>query len=160
MNHDEGKAQRVEPIEKLAWYLDEAFRVPGTNFRVGWDAIIGLVPGLGETVMVVMQSAIVLLAVDKYQVPGVVVARMIVNIMIDSLFGAVPFVGDIFDMFYKANTKNVRLLNQVRAQAARGPVSKVRHYAFLFSVAAILLAVVAGSVFLVFTVLRAIIGLF
>jgi hypothetical protein len=157
MKHEYGKATRVDPLDKLAWYLDEAVRIPGTRIRVGWDVFIGLIPGLGELITTILQGMLVLLAVEKYQVPGVVVARMIVNVGIDAVIGAIPLLGDIFDVFFKANTRNIRLLNEARAQAERGRVSKGRHYIYLGAVFLTLLAVVAGGAFLAYQVIKSIV---
>lgn len=140
-----------DPIEKLAWYMDEAFRIPGTRFRVGWDAILGLIPGLGETVMVLVQSALVAAAVSRDSVPPIIAVRMVLNVLLDSLVGSIPIVGDIFDAFFKANTRNIRLLRQVRAQRSVGqPVSRGRHYAYVFTFLALLLLTVVGCLALIF----------
>jgi hypothetical protein len=145
-----------DPIEKIAWYLDEAFRIPGTRFRVGWDALIGLVPGVGEAIMLLVQAALVFLAVSRERVPAVVAARMIFNVLVDSLVGSIPLVGDVFDTFFKASTRNIALVRQVRHQRATlGKVSTARHYGFLVGVAAALALVVAGCLALIFFLARA-----
>ena len=145
-----------DPIEKLAWYMDEAFQVPGTRFRVGWDALIGLIPGLGETIMLLVQALVVVLAVSRERVPAVVAARMILNVLLDSVLGSIPIAGDVFDAFFKANTRNIALVRQVRSQrATSGKVSTAWHYAFIFCVVAALAAVVAGCLALVFWISRA-----
>ncbi len=140
-----------DPIDRLAWYLDQAFPIPGTRYRFGWDGIIGLFPGVGETIMLFLQAGIVIAAVARYDVPAIVAVRMILNVLIDSAIGAVPLLGDLFDFFFKANTKNIALLNQVRAQQRAGrKVSKARHWGFVLLVAMILLAVIAGVLTLVY----------
>lgn len=149
-----------DSVEKLAWLLDEAFPIPGTKYRIGWDAIIGLIPGLGETVTLFAQAGVVLLAVGKYEVPLIVALRMIWNVLLDGMVGSIPFFGDIFDFFFKANTRNLKLLREVQSEQAIGKVSKRRHYVYFAVIALILAAVVAIVITAVVLVLRGIMGLF
>lgn len=145
----------TDPIERFGWWLDEAFLIPGTRIRFGWDAIIGLVPGLGESIMVALQAALVFYLVVHREVPAVIAARMVVNVFIDALVGAIPLVGDVFDIFFKANTRNIDLVREVRYQrATTGRVKTLRHYAFLGVLALALMSIVGGALFLVFHVLR------
>lgn len=151
---------RVDPVERIAKLMDEAFRIPGTNFRVGWDAIIGLIPGLGEAIMLFTQCGIVFYTVSKYPVPKVVAARMVVNVLIDSAFGSIPFVGDIFDVFFKANTRNMRLLQQVRSHYDQGaPVPMGRHVGFLVVLGIALVAIIAGALTLSYFMVRGLLNL-
>jgi hypothetical protein len=98
-------------LRKRQRLLDEAFRVPGTRLRFGWDAIIGLVPWAGDGVTALMGVA-VLVAAHRMRVPGIVLVRMLFNLAIDLLIGLVPFAGDVADIFWKANTKNMALLER------------------------------------------------
>src|SRR5687767_4095150 len=91
--------------------LDNAFRVPGTSVRFGWDPIVGLVPWAGDLLTAVMAGAIVIQA-HRFGVPRVVQLRMLINVGIDLLLGVVPFVGDAADVFWKANAKNMALLER------------------------------------------------
>jgi len=91
--------------------LDEAFRVPGTRLRFGWDPIIGLVPWVGDLFTALIGCAIVVQA-HRMRVPGVVQLRMLLNIGIDLVAGVVPVVGDAVDMLWKSNTKNFALLER------------------------------------------------
>jgi|SRR5207247_5922284 len=91
--------------------LDEAFRVPGTNLRFGWDPIIGLVPWVGDVLTALVGCAIVVQG-HQMRIPGVVQLRMLLNIGIDMLVGVVPFVGDAIDVFWKSNAKNFALLER------------------------------------------------
>jgi Domain of unknown function (DUF4112) len=91
--------------------MDDAFRVPGTPIRFGWDSILGLFPGLGD----VLTSIISLLIVHHAWQTGAstfTLARMVGNVGADFLIGSVPFVGDLFDVAFKANRRNARLLEQ------------------------------------------------
>lgn len=95
----------------IARLLDDAIRIPGTGIGVGLDALIGLVPGLGDVAGGVM-SAYVLVVAARAGVPRAVLGRMLVNLATDALVGTVPVLGDLFDVAYKANVKNVRLMEQ------------------------------------------------
>jgi len=91
--------------------LDSAFRVPGTNMRFGLDPIAGLVPGIGDLVTGFF-SVMILLHALRLRVPKVIVARMLLHVGIDVLVGAVPLAGDLFDAGFKANLRNLALLEQ------------------------------------------------
>ncbi|HEX7036946.1 MAG TPA: DUF4112 domain-containing protein [Pseudomonadales bacterium] len=98
-------------VQRLATWLDDAFTIPGTRFRVGWDSIVGLVPGAGDLLTTLPALWIVMRALDL-GVPKVVAARMVLNILIDNLIGAIPILGDLFDAVWKANRRNVELLDR------------------------------------------------
>ncbi len=102
----------IEPeIELLARWMDSVFEVPGLGIRFGLDAIVGLIPGVGDT-LTSLASLYILNAARRYGVPRVTMARMAMNLGIDYIFGAVPLVGDAFDVYWKANLKNVELLRR------------------------------------------------
>ncbi|HEX4020166.1 MAG TPA: DUF4112 domain-containing protein [Acidobacteriaceae bacterium] len=103
------RAWSDENLDLLAHLLDDWLRIPGTSIRFGLDAIIGLVPGLGD-VMVGIASCILLLAAWIRGVPYVALIRMAVNIAIDVLVGSIPILGDAFDIAWKANRRNYALL--------------------------------------------------
>ncbi len=96
-------------MRKLEILLDEAFRVPGTSFRFGIDGVIGLVPGLGD-VLAGLLSLIIPLAAWIRGVPYITLLRMAANLGIGVLVGTIPIFGDIFDVVWKANRRNYRLL--------------------------------------------------
>ena len=103
--------QGLGALRKMAQLLDSAFVVPGTSYRIGLDPILGLVPGLGDLVSPLFTLGILWQA-RELAVPRVVLLRMIFNVAIDSLLGAVPVVGDLFDFAWKANDRNVALLER------------------------------------------------
>jgi hypothetical protein len=103
--------QGLDALRKVAQLLDSAFVVPGTSYRVGLDPILGLVPGLGDLVSPLFTIGILWQA-RELAIPRVVLLRMILNVAIDSLLGAVPVVGDLFDFAWKANNKNVALVER------------------------------------------------
>ena len=96
-------------LERLARLLDSQFAIPGTKLRFGLDALLGLVPGIGDSVGAVLSLYIVAQARAK-GAPFSLLARMMWNILVDTLIGIIPLVGDLFDLTYKANNRNVRLL--------------------------------------------------
>src|SRR4051794_23467592 len=100
---------RLDALRKLQWFLDEAFRIPGTSIRVGWDPIIGLVPWAGDVLGAVLSCAIVLEAHQR-RLPRVVQLRILLNVAIDLVVGAIPILGDAIDAFWKSNTMNMALL--------------------------------------------------
>ena len=101
----------VERLERMAAALDTAFRIPGIGVRVGWDSILGLIPGVGDTVALAPGAYIVWRA-HKLGADPAVVARMAVNSGVDYAIGAIPLIGDLFDVGFKANRRNVTLLRE------------------------------------------------
>ncbi|MGB8329369.1 MAG: DUF4112 domain-containing protein [Polyangiales bacterium] len=96
--------------DRLVTLLDDRFRIPGTNFRFGLDPIIGmLLPGVGDAVTGVGSVGLLAFALGR-GVPRVVLLRMILNILVDTLAGAVPILGDVFDAAYKSNRRNLGLI--------------------------------------------------
>ena len=103
------RAERIARLDALATLLDTAFVVPGTEIRFGLDALIGLVPGIGDAVT----TAISLYIVNEARAlgaPRLLVARMLANVALDGVVGAVPLVGDAFDVAFRANRRNMALL--------------------------------------------------
>jgi hypothetical protein len=98
-------------LRKWAVLLDSAFQVPGTNMRFGLDPLVGLLPGAGDLVTGFF-SVMILLHSVRLRIPKIVVARMMANTALDLLTGFVPILGDLFDAGYKANLKNLRLLER------------------------------------------------
>ncbi|MGE5640275.1 MAG: DUF4112 domain-containing protein [Clostridia bacterium] len=105
-----GVAQTRERLNWLAWLLDSSIPIPGTRLSVGLDAVIGLVPFLGDLVGVVLASYIMGEAA-RLGAPRSLLWRMAFNIGVDGVVGIIPFAGDVFDAAWKANQRNVRLLN-------------------------------------------------
>lgn len=108
-------------LERLGWLMDDLFRVPVLGWRFGLDALIGLVPGLGD-VSTSLVSFYILAAAVRYRVPKITMLRMGLNILIDYGVGALPVVGDFADAWWKSNRKNLELLQKratVSAEEAR-----------------------------------------
>ena len=140
------RAEVEASLEQLSRWMDGLFRVPGTGWRFGLDAVVGLIPGVGDT-LTTLVSFYVLAAGVRYRVPKVTLLRMAANIGVDYLIGAIPFLGDLFDFAWKSNQKNVELL---RGRAAVSP-EEARHgrasdWLFLGLLMLVLLALLVGSI--------------
>jgi hypothetical protein len=107
--------RRMTALRGLKRLLDEAFRVPGTGIRFGWDPIIGLVPWVGDALTALFSCAVIVQA-HHMRVPKVVQLRMLFNVGIDVLIGVVPFLGDVADVFWKSNAMNFALLERHAAE--------------------------------------------
>jgi hypothetical protein len=105
------RRERIERLERITRLLDTAITIPGLNFRIGADGIIGLVPGVGDALTTAMAAWVVYEA-HQLGVPRALLMRMIANVAADSLVGSVPLVGDVFDVMWKANRRNMRLLRE------------------------------------------------
>src|SRR4051812_35848543 len=114
-----GSSLDDEHLEVLARLLDDAFAIPGTNWRFGLDAIIGLIPGLGDLITSAFSFLIVFAAWQR-GLPRGTIARMVGNIAVDTLVGAMPIIGDLFDAAWKSNKKNVALLKRATAEQVTG----------------------------------------
>jgi Domain of unknown function (DUF4112) len=101
---------RLQRIRQLSHVLDEAILIPGTNRRIGLDPIIGLFPGGGDTVSMLL-SAYIVVEAAMLGLPKATLLRMVLNIAIDGITGTVPVLGDLFDAVSKANTRNLKLVN-------------------------------------------------
>jgi hypothetical protein len=111
---DPSLGRRAERIERFANRLDRSFSVPGTRFRVGYDGLIGLVPGIGDTIGFGL-SAWLIGEAAQAGCRKRVLAKMLGNAAVDSVLGAVPLVGDLFDLGFKANVRNARFAaNELR----------------------------------------------
>jgi hypothetical protein len=132
-------------LSRLAWLLDSSIPIPGTRFTIGLDALIGLFPVIGDVVGVVLSSYI-LREAAALGVSRSILLRMAFNVAVEGLVGMIPFAGDVFDAAFKANQRNVRLLNAYfdqPAQAARS--SRAFVFWLSFAVAGLLLVTcVAG----------------
>lgn len=141
---------RARNVRALARFLDSAISIPGTNWKIGFDAIVGVVPVVGDLIGGSL-SAYIILEAARAEVPILTLARMLGNIGIDTLVGSVPAVGDVFDAAWKANIKNVELLERhlaVGAPPSREKRSGVR--ATALAMIALVLIVAAGFALSIF----------
>ncbi len=120
------REDRIARIDALATLLDTAFLIPGTKVCFGLDALIGLVPGIGDLVTTAMSLYIVNEA-RTLGVPRLLIIRMLANVALDGLVGAVPLVGDAFDVMWRANRGNIALLrDHLDREHPRGGVYRMR----------------------------------
>lgn len=140
------KPEVERSVEQLSRWMDGLFRVPGTGWRFGLDALIGLVPGVGDFATTAV-SLYILTSGVRYRVPKVTLLRMGANIAVDYLVGSVPLVGDLFDAYWKANQRNVELLRE-RATATPEEAKRGRagDWLFLAVIVLVLLALLVGSI--------------
>ena len=133
-------------LQRLAWFLDNAIKLPG-GYRIGYDGVIGLIPGVGDFVGAVLSSYIVAQAA-RMGVSNVVLGRMGLNVLIESVIGAIPFLGDVFDMAFKANARNLELLdayvNDPQPVRRKSAVAVGLTLTAVFAAILLLLAVIAG----------------
>lgn len=123
-------------LRKWGVLLDSAFRVPGTNLTFGLDPILGLIPGLGDLTSPLF-AALLLLHAVRMRIPRVVQVRMVINAVIDALIGLIPVLGDLFDFGWKANVRNLALLERYahpESKATRGD------WIFVLSIVGVLFA--------------------
>lgn len=149
----------AKELETLAHALDGLFRIPGTQWRFGLDALAGLIPGVGDAATSIAAFGILVAAV-RYRVPKVVLLRMALNLAIDYVVGSIPGVGDAFDFVWKANSKNLALLKE---RAGHGPAKVgAGDWVFVFGIigALVLLLVlsVAVAAWLVLKLRDAVVG--
>ena len=117
-------------------------RFQAVNWRFGAEALIGLIPGAGDIISGAM-GLMLLFRAFQFKLPKIVILRMIVNTLLDITIGAIPFVGDVFDFIFKANTRNMTMFRQYAEQPAQ---STIRHWIFLAVVAGFFGLVVLGIV--------------
>ena len=129
-------------LDNLAFYLDGLFRVPGTGWRFGLDALVGLIPNVGDT-LTSFASFYILVAGVRYGVPKITLLRMAFNIAVDYLVGSIPFIGDAFDFVWKANQMNMNLIRTRAAGHGKGTTSD---YVFVFGLIGVLIAILVGSI--------------
>lgn len=154
----EQQAEVERSLEQLSRYMDGLFRIPGTGWRFGLDALVGLVPGVGDVATTAV-SFYVLAAGVRYRVPKVTLLRMAANVAVDYLLGSVPVVGDLFDAFWKSNRMNVELLRE-RATATPEQAARARlgDWLFLGVIVLVLLTLLVGSLALSLYLLSLLLG--
>jgi len=140
---------RLEDVEALARWMDYAFTAPG-GFRFGFAGFIGLIPGIGDVLDALLSLYIVMRAV-QLRIPRVAITRMVVNVGIESVAGAVPFLGALFDTVFKANRRNYQLLRTYLYEPER---QRSRDWGFLVLTLALVLAGIALPVFLLTELFR------
>jgi hypothetical protein len=150
--------ERLRRLNALGHFLDNSIRIPGVDYRVGYDAVIGLIPGIGDLIGFVL-SIYIVLAATRYRLPASTVLRMVLNVGLETLLGTVPLVGDLFDATYKSNARNLDLLRAHLAARTQGgaPPSNIRFYAGLLLALA---GIIALTALMLFSLTRALQSLF
>lgn len=141
------RTAEVERVGTMVRWLEDIVRVPGTKFGIGLDALLGFVlPGVGDAVTGAMALSLLVTAMRR-GVPRVVVLRMFLNIAVDVVVGLVPVVGDVFDLIWRSNVRNLELLE--RHQGELEPKARPGDYAIVTAAVALVGASVAAPVFAV-----------
>ncbi|WP_410766519.1 DUF4112 domain-containing protein [Haloferax sp. DFSO60] len=109
VDFDDVDDEVMQRLRTVSFYLDNAFEIPGTNYRIGLDPFLGLIPGVGDATGTAL-SAYILIEAAMLGIPRETLIRMFGNVLLDSTVGALPVVGDAFDAVWKANARNVRLI--------------------------------------------------
>jgi hypothetical protein len=131
----------VEFLDLVSFLMDRAFVVPGTDVRFGLNAFFLVLPVLGDIIPGLVSLGILAVGLHSYRVPRIVAARMVLNSLLDISIGWIPVVGDLFDLWFKADTRNVRLLQQYIGTGAEQPPATWWHWLFV-------LGVIGGAVLL------------
>ncbi|HEY9596784.1 MAG TPA: DUF4112 domain-containing protein [Cyanophyceae cyanobacterium] len=105
------KLSRLKRVRRLSYILDDAIRIPGTRYSIGLDPIIGLVPGAGDFIGTLL-SAYIVVEAARMGLPRGALIQMVSNILFETVIGTVPVVGDLVDVTWKANHKNIDLLEE------------------------------------------------
>lgn len=141
-------------LERLAWYLDSSIKIPGLNARFGLDGLFGLFPGVGDTIGALV-SSVVISEAARMGAPKVLLLKMAFNVALDALVGTVPVLGDLFDFVWKANQRNVQLLN---SYLDRPRETVVASRLFVWGLVAVLVGLVFSVGLLGFVLLRALLS--
>jgi hypothetical protein len=141
-NRDNAALQQLDMVARL---MDSQFKIPGTDIRFGLDAIIGLIPGLGDLSTFAI-SGYMIVIMSRNGASSYVMARMLLNVLIDTIFGMIPVLGDIFDVAYKSNMRNIRLMREHYVEGRhRGGAWKV-----IVPLLLVLGLIVVGSIWLLY----------
>jgi hypothetical protein len=151
-HHDPERHSRLQAAERriagVTRILDDLVEIPGTRQRIGVDAVVGLIPGAGDLVSAAVGGWIILEA-TRFKLPRVVVVRMVVNTVADLLFGAVPILGDLFDVAFRSNRANLELFRRHAADpdaSTRGDRSFLLGLALIAVGVVVLVAILLGRV--------------
>jgi hypothetical protein len=137
-------------LRRISDLWDRAFGIPGTKWRVGLESLVGLLPVGGDVVGLGI-SIYILWQVVQFNLPKTILVRMVINIAIDALVGAVPILGDLFDVTWKANTKNVNLLESHLQQPSQSRQADRRFLWLLFGGLLLVLMILSVATVVVLT---------
>lgn len=146
-----GAVLRDPWIDRIAWLMDNS--IPIGRWSIGLDGLIGLVPGLGD-IAGSLVSLVIIARAAAAGVPRVAIARMAANVALETIIGALPLVGDLFDIAFKANVRNARIYYD----SLSGADGALRHWGFFAAIAAVLLAILAIPIITFVLLMRAVAG--
>lgn len=135
-------------LRSLSRLLDSSIRIPVIGYRIGLDPLIGLIPGFGDA-LTLLPAGYIIFEAYRLGVPGMTVARMALNVGLETLFGTVPFLGDIFDATFKANTRNLYLLERHLGPLGEKPLQRPSNRGVTAFLVVLLSLIVAGAIFAV-----------
>jgi hypothetical protein len=136
---DEKLPRDLVALRRFAYFMDEAVAIPGTRRRVGLDAAVGLIPGVGDAIGGLLSAWIVIAAL-RHRVPARKVWRMIFNVLLDVVIGSIPLLGDAFDFLFEENVMNLQILLQHRDRR-----QSPRSTSQIFAAATTILAIILGT---------------
>ena len=149
---------RLAHLRRLAWWLDEGIRVPGTRIRFGLDPILGLVPGLGDVAGALLGGAILMEAYRR-QLSRTTLIRMAANIILDTAAGAIPLLGDALDFVWKSNRRNLDILEKHSSKPSKAARTDWIWVVTVFGLlGAICIGVLVGSAYLIGAMLKMVTG--
>jgi hypothetical protein len=152
----EADRQLERELELLALWMDGVFRIPGVGIRFGLDSLIGLLPGVGDALTSIV-SLYILSAASRFGIPRVTLARMAMNIAIDWMIGSVPLLGDVFDVYWKSNQRNVALLRRhVMAAPVEERRARTGDWLFVGGLIVALLVILTGCLAAVYAIFAAV----
>jgi hypothetical protein len=148
---------QLKTIRSLSYWLDNAIPIPGTGYRVGLDPILGLIPGGGDIIGAILAAYLVFKGV-QLRLPAASLGRMVWNIVLEMVVGLIPVVGDLFDFAWKANAKNLELLEAHLDDPQIGREGDRWFFVLVLGGLAVIVLIVTASVFVAFRLLLALLG--
>ncbi len=145
-------SQKINRLRRLSQILDNAISIPGTQYSLGLDPILGLIPGGGDTIAGAL-GAYIIIEAARMGIPREIIWKMVGNILFDSVAGTVPVVGDLFDVAWKANIRNMTLLEDHFSVTPEEEIYK-SNIIFLIGLTVLLLIIVVGFAALTVIILR------
>jgi len=148
----------VELLDRVSMVMDRLVPIPGTRLRAGVNTLLLLLPVAGDALATLVSLGILLIGLSSRRVPRIVAARMVLNSLLDASLGWIPVLGTLFDLFFKADTRNVRLLQEYAGRGETPAPSTGGHWLFVLGVLALFALVLAllalGVVALALWILR------
>lgn len=143
------ESKEIGHLRIMAELMDNKFRIPGTSIKFGIDSLVGLIPYVGDVFTFIVSGYLLILMARKGG-GGLVLVKMIWNIAIDGIFGSVPLIGDIFDFGYRANLKNLRLMEEHLAEGKH----KGSAWPIILALVFVLLALIVLSFWIFYRVIQ------